>query len=60
MLLQCAKAAVKGDKRAMEVMSEYTCASAKHPIRLGSPPSPRAGSVNEGRYFHSPVASDHE
>jgi hypothetical protein len=44
MLLHCAKAAVKGDKGAMEVMWSYTCAVVEHlrsdPIRIGSSPSP--------------------
>jgi hypothetical protein len=45
LFLRRAKAAVSGDKGAIEVMWDYTWAFvehlAKHPIRLGSLPSPR-------------------
>jgi hypothetical protein len=62
MLLHSAKAAVKGDKGGMEKFWDYNCGFVDHlrsnPIRLGSSPSPRAGAVAKGRYFHPPVAFD--
>jgi hypothetical protein len=64
LLLCCPKAAVKGDKGAMDVKWDYTCEFvghvAKHPIRFGSSPSPLASSVAEGRYFHPGVDFDRE
>jgi hypothetical protein len=51
-LLHSAKAAVKGDQAAKEMMWDYTCGLAEHlrsnPIRLGSSPSPRAGAGAKG------------